>query len=405
MARASSVSVIVPTFNRARFLTAALESLLDQSEPPAEIIVVDDGSTDNTHEVVAGFGAAVRYCRQANRGKLAAIETGLDLTSGALVHVMDDDDILCPGALAALARPFAEDPRCAIAYGRMLKFTEEDGTRHFGDEPEYPVADPRPFLVKLMEDCFVTGHPCVLVRREALEAARPFDRSVIASVDYYLHLVAAQHGTGRFVDEVVLWQRQHPGLRGPARRRYGEAERNSRWVEFDAYLLQSLLRDLPLATYVGARGDRALSPHQKRTALLQKGVIAARKKLWPQALDAFGKAMRLLPDLPLDRRELYVLSHCLGCRYGLDELRQDPRIVTRLRRRVQDRRDRDALLAALSRPLLHQLKIAARERSPRRARDALALWVRLMSVGASGRAVLASLNRIMRRQRISAADT
>lgn len=397
------VSVILPTFNRAGFLATAIQSLLDQTAPAAEIVVVDDGSTDGTPEVVRQFGSAVRYHRQPNSGKLAAIEAGLDLTSGDLVHVMDDDDILCPGALAALSRPFAEDPDCTISYGRMLKFTEARGCRRFLEEPRYPVGDARPFLVKLMEDCFVTGHPCVLVRRASLEAARPFDRQVIASVDYYLHLAAARDGTGRFVDEVVLWQRQHPGLRGPATTRYREAERNSRWVEFDAYVLRPLLDTLPLAAYLGL--DHPLNPGQRRSALIQKGVIAARKKLWPQALDTLAEAMRLLPDRPLDRRELRILSGCLGSRYGLDELHDDPGIVERLRGVLSARPDRDAVLAAVSRPLLHHLKIAARERSVRRAREAVLLWIRLMSVGASNRALFASVVRNLSRHRKTAAGT
>lgn len=389
-----SVSVILPTFNRAEFVGAAIQSILAQSAPVREIVVADDGSGDRTEAVVAAFGDQVRYHRQPNQGKLAAIEAALDRVSGDLVWVMDDDDLAPGHALEALRRPFEQDPACVLSYGRLERFRDENGARRWSAASPYPLDDPRPFFVKLMEDCFITGHPCVLARRDALEAMRPFDRAVAASVDYYLHLGVARRGTVHFVDQVVLWQRQHEGTRGPERRRYGEGQREQSWIRHDAYLLRPMLQDLPLAAYLGtSAGGPAPSGRDRRRALIQKGVIAARKKLWPEAFEALEEAMSILPDMRLGEDELAVLSRCLGCRYGIDEVHGDRTILDRLRRIASGRADKDAALTALSRPLLHNMKIALRDRDRQRARQTIRSWGRLMDLGASASALRASMLR------------
>lgn len=382
-----TVSVILPTFNRARFIAAALDSVLSQSQPAAEIIVIDDGSTDGTDKAVARFGAAVRYHWQPNAGKLAAISAGLDRATGDLVWIMDDDDIAPPDAIRALAAPFADDPALVMSYGRMTRFSAGSET---------PVAypdDDRPFLPRLMEDCFITGHPCVMVRRAALENIRPFDTSIIASVDYYLHLQVALQGGVAAVDAVVLRQRQHDGPRGPARAQYGESARVAKWVAHDSRILGDLMVRLPLAAYLdgGPVRDRPLSEADRRRALIQRAVIAGRKKLWPRALADLGAAMDIAPDAALSDAELAILSGLLGSRYGFDEVLETPDTLPALRDAVSPRPDSAVALAALSRPLLQSLR-AGRHRG-----RTLRGWFRLMDMRATGHAVGGSLGRNLAR--------
>lgn len=86
------VSAIVVTFNGADFLPAALDSIMRQTEPPAEIIVVDDGSMDETSDVVNGYGASLRYVQQSNRGQGSAINTGVAAARYPYVAFLDHDD-------------------------------------------------------------------------------------------------------------------------------------------------------------------------------------------------------------------------------------------------------------------------------------------------------------------------
>lgn len=377
------VSVILPTFNRERYLADSITSILDQTKPPLEILVVDDGSTDSTPEICSQFSPSITYIRQDNAGKLTAIATGLDKAGGDLVWIMDDDDIAAPDALERLTEPFARDPELVLSYGKMTRF-DEGAPQSREEVVEYP-DDRRPFLVRLMEDCFITGHPCVLVRRDALEQMRPFDSEVLASVDYYLHLGVAIQGPVAFVDRVVLRQRQHSGLRGPRTLRYAEGDRNAKWIAHDAYLLKKLLSDLPQRAYLSPPpwSKRRLTAAEQRMALIQKSVIAGRKKLWPDAIDSLDAALDIMRDTPLRQDELNVLAGMLGCRYGISEVHEAPDILHELYTASVERDDRTRILTALSRPLLHEIKIAWRQLDATRAAQAVRSWFRLMDVHAT----------------------
>lgn len=95
----SKVSIIIPTYNRAKFLMDALESVRQQTSLPMEIIVVDDGSTDNTRKVLSESGLKVNYIFQKNRGPAAARNAGIAVAKGDVIAFLDDDDLLMPNAL------------------------------------------------------------------------------------------------------------------------------------------------------------------------------------------------------------------------------------------------------------------------------------------------------------------
>src|SRR6185437_4610016 len=97
-----SVTAIVPTYNRAGYLGEALSSILGQTFPPTQIIVVDDGSPDATPDVVARCGPPIEYIAKPNGGKSSALNLGLQHATEEFVWICDDDDIAEPGALAKL---------------------------------------------------------------------------------------------------------------------------------------------------------------------------------------------------------------------------------------------------------------------------------------------------------------
>jgi len=103
-------SVIIPTFNRARYLTEALDSIFIQGVPDVQVIVIDDGSTDDTEAVVTGYGNNVQYVRQENQGVAAARNTGLDLATGRFISFLDSDDVWLPGKMKAELYIFGSDP-------------------------------------------------------------------------------------------------------------------------------------------------------------------------------------------------------------------------------------------------------------------------------------------------------
>lgn len=102
------VSVIIPTYNRAKVIQETLESVLQQTHTNIEIIVVDDGSSDNTAEVIAGYGPRVRYVRQENQGVELARSRGIRESKGEFLNFLDDDDLMLPTKLERQLALFAE---------------------------------------------------------------------------------------------------------------------------------------------------------------------------------------------------------------------------------------------------------------------------------------------------------
>lgn len=111
------ISVIIPCFNHGRYLAAAVHSALEQEGVAVQVIVVDDGSTDETAEVAAGFGDAIIYRFQQNLGVAAAFNTGLSAAAGDYLYLLGADDVLLPGALRALAGYLDVHPDEGAVYG------------------------------------------------------------------------------------------------------------------------------------------------------------------------------------------------------------------------------------------------------------------------------------------------
>ena len=120
------VTVVIPCYNQAHFLGEAIGSVLNQSYRNFEIIVVDDGSTDNTSEVASHY-EEVRLVRQENRGLAGARNRGLGEANGEFLVFLDADDRLLPGALEAGLGRFEANPECAFVSGQARRIAE-DGT-------------------------------------------------------------------------------------------------------------------------------------------------------------------------------------------------------------------------------------------------------------------------------------
>jgi len=130
----SGYSVVIPAFNAAATLAAALESVLAQRPAPLEILVIDDGSTDDTGNAARSFGAPVRVIRQDNAGPGSATTRGFSEAKAPLIATIDADDLWLPGKAALQLGRLAAEPGLAAVFGKYREFKE-------GGEPRAEVYD------------------------------------------------------------------------------------------------------------------------------------------------------------------------------------------------------------------------------------------------------------------------
>lgn len=128
MTRTPSVSAIVSAYNSARYVGEAIASALRQTVPPLEVVVVDDGSTDDTAAVVAGIGGPVRFLRQPHAGAGPARNLGVREARGEYVAFLDADDLWTPDKLRVQIAALAEHPGVAMVFGHVEEFHSEELT-------------------------------------------------------------------------------------------------------------------------------------------------------------------------------------------------------------------------------------------------------------------------------------
>jgi glycosyltransferase involved in cell wall biosynthesis len=188
-----SISVIIPTFNRAALIGETLESVLSQTRRADEILVVDDGSTDNTERVVKKFGPPIRYIHQKNQFLGAARNTGLRSSGGSYLLFLDSDDLLLPNAIEWLEGALQDNRGATLAYGRARLFTT--GRAAFADDLRVPETDAD--LPELLVGNFIRSAGCALIRRSALDQVGLWDKALRGVEDWDMWIRLA--GVGRFI--------------------------------------------------------------------------------------------------------------------------------------------------------------------------------------------------------------
>ena len=120
----SLVTVIIPVYNGEKYLAEAVESIYRQNYEPLEIIIVDDGSTDDTARVAMGLGRDIHYIFQQNAGPASARNTGIVASRGEIIVFLDSDDFWPPGRLTVTVRYFDQHPEVGYLLGKQMMFVE-----------------------------------------------------------------------------------------------------------------------------------------------------------------------------------------------------------------------------------------------------------------------------------------
>lgn len=206
-----TVSFIVPAYNSARYLRETLDSVLSDPRGDIEVIVIDDGSTDDTQSVLQRIDdSRLRVLTQANMGLPGARNSGIAISKGEFFVFLDADDIFRMEALEAMLAAMRAHPEAALSYTALISF--KDGGE---DMPRNPLnrlnrRPSGPVLRQVLQQNFLGAPGACLIRRTALVACGPFNPTLRMSEDWEFFCRLACHGTFVFIPDVIaLRYRQH----------------------------------------------------------------------------------------------------------------------------------------------------------------------------------------------------
>lgn len=204
------VSVIIPTYNRADFIGETIESVLKQTYKYFEIIVVDDGSSDNTRSIVEDYITKnpdkIKYFYQDNQGVSAARNAGITRSSGELLYFLDSDDLLIPGCFLLQTKAFDGNPNAGLIYGKTSLVDRNGETiRKIFFNRKHRSGN---IFEDLLFGSFI--HTCAsMFRRECLNRVGYFDETIHGSEDWDIYLRICKSYDVLFIDQVIAEYRYH----------------------------------------------------------------------------------------------------------------------------------------------------------------------------------------------------
>jgi glycosyltransferase involved in cell wall biosynthesis len=205
-----TVTVIIPSYNREKYIRATIDSALSQTYENIEIVVVDDGSTDRSRDILIGYGDRIRFLehdRRANRGQSAAINLAMRSTRGEYVAILDSDDVWISEKIEKQVDYLEMHPDIGIVYGNGYAI-DENGEILYKLIPPGHREDSDPS--RMLLECHFNIPSNALVRRSAFDRAGEFDETLRSSQDHDMAIRLLEVTKAAFLDEPVWYYRQHP---------------------------------------------------------------------------------------------------------------------------------------------------------------------------------------------------
>jgi len=200
------ISVIIPTFNREHTIAQAIESVLAQTYKDLEIIVIDDGSTDDTKTVLEPYKDRIKYFYQENKGVASARNKGLEEARGEFIAFLDSDDYWLPEKLRSQTEFLKAHPDTAMVYDRYWREYEETGNKKLRPKKEYLTNG---YIYTRFYFKYIIWIGTVMVRRICFETVGDFDTSLVVASDRDMLLRITREYRVGFMEEPLAVHKIH----------------------------------------------------------------------------------------------------------------------------------------------------------------------------------------------------
>lgn len=281
------VSVIIPTYNRPRWLPEAIDSVLAQTYPNLEIIVVNDGSTDNTEEVLSPYMDKIVYLYKENGGPASAVNAGLEVAEGKYISRLDDDDLILERKLELQVKKFEENPSLGLVATDWHEIDENGDiirTVKVPDFERYGI-----LLTLLLEDIFC--QPTVMVKKECHHKVGLYRDGYAQDYDMWIRI--ARHFPVGVIHQPLAKYRKHSSNRSGRDAIEGVTGSIQSFISeaLDSISLEELFPNLKSLSH----------------AYAVRGAILMRHGLYDKAEENFSEAI-FVKDVPVHTFWLGILS-------------------------------------------------------------------------------------------------
>lgn len=289
----AKVAVIIPTFNRAGYIATSIDSILSQTAAPQQVIVIDDGSTDNTKDVVANFVPSVSYFKKENGGKPAAINYALKFLDEDVDYlwIFDDDDVALDDTLErhldVLERQkdkgfsYSGSYRATSGKGQLLCIQSCNPVRPFDDDENY---------MELLMSSY-TGSPAVLVRMSLMRELGGYREDLIRSQDYEIGLRWLKYASAARLetDKPTFLRRDHDGVRGDKNNQFDSHKMKQKWRDYEKKIFREKIVPTQLADFLPRSSWEAPLENQlKYRAYIRRIAFYITKGMIEEAIDDIG---------------------------------------------------------------------------------------------------------------------
>jgi glycosyltransferase involved in cell wall biosynthesis len=310
------VSIVIPNYNHAAYLAAAIESVLNQDYPRIELIVIDDGSTDGSRDILSRYTGRCLWKTQPNCGQVATMNKGWAMSRGEILGFLASDDLLLPGAISRMVLCLNENPDAVLVYGDFNLIDPDSAIVRRVVTPEFDYAE---MVTKLV----CAPGPGALFRRAAFEKAGVWDERLKQMLDFEYWLRLGLVGRFQRVPTVLAAYRIHEGSQTFA------ASTSQIRTEEPVEILQRFFAGAKVPIAIMARKNQALA-----YAYLSSAQLHFRVGNFGNGLAALRHAVALWPRIVLSARAGRVVFNILFSRTAHQTLWTIRRAVRSLTRKI-----------------------------------------------------------------------